>query len=448
MPKRPIWQEEDVRQLKVLRQTAVAAAIILAVVSLFSSIQMATGALGGAALGQDFTISVARGAQQEPRIAYSQNADQYLVVWQDFREETSSRIYGQRITGGGGIVGGNLPIGEEGGNQYLPSVAYNEASSEFLVVWGDDRGLSLNGRDIYGQRIADNGVLLGSNFLISGGGRDQSQAVVVYNPNDNEYLVVWTDRRGYEDSGLDIWGQRVSAGGELLGDNFVISGTPGDQQRPATAIAVAANHYLVAWYGQLPGDVDYNIRGQMVKGDGSLLGGSFTISSATGSQFRPAIAYNSNDREFLILWYDLRNGSEADIYGQRVSDDGTLLGGSVEVVREPGNQFSPDLAYNPDKNNYRTVWKDGWTLQSLDIRSKVLTASGEPFGSNTVLKFPETQVNPSIAFNSVSKEYMVVWYDARNYPVSGYDIYGERMPSMPGPYKVYLPYLSREYAPE
>lgn len=39
----------------------------------------------------------------------------------------------------------------------------------------------------------------------------------------------------------------------------------------------------------------------------------------------PAVAYNSNHDEYLVVWYNDQGGGTWDIYARRVRGDGTLL---------------------------------------------------------------------------------------------------------------------------
>ena len=93
---------------------------------------------------------------------------------------------------------------------------------------------------------ADDSPLLGPSFPISSAPGVQDTPVVVYNATSDEYLVVWQDaRNGVTD--YSIYGQRVSASGTLLGDNFAIAATDGNQLHPAAAWNAESNEYLVVW---------------------------------------------------------------------------------------------------------------------------------------------------------------------------------------------------------
>ena len=94
---------------------------------------------------------------------YNATNDEYLVLWQDAcNGVTDYSIYGQRVSASGTFLGDNFAIAATDGNQLHPrsclggppAAAWNAESNEYLVVWEDSS-------DIYAQRIAANGDLLG-----------------------------------------------------------------------------------------------------------------------------------------------------------------------------------------------------------------------------------------------------------------------------------------------
>jgi hypothetical protein len=392
-----------------------------------------TGMLAAGTLGGNIGIATAPGAQQQPSLAYSQDSDRYLAVWQDYRNGAPSRIYGQFIAGNGTFIGGNFllsDISNATANQFLPSVAYNKASQEFLVVWADERDMAITGANICGRRLSATGAFRSTDFAISSAPRDQLQPRVDCNPQANECLVVWTDKRTFETSATDIWGQRVAGDGSLLGQDFKIAGAPGYQWRPVVASGDSPSRFLVVWYDGSISANSYDISGQVVE-SGVLLGSNLAISSAPGDQFRPAVAYNSQDREFLVLWFDFRAGAKSEIYEQRVSEDGLLLGANLLFAQGQGDQLDPALAYDPVSNDYRVVWYEGdysYANVVATVLSMVATASGTPTGSITdISNSARMPVLPGIAYNSLSREYLAVWEDGRSYSSSGVDIYGQRL---------------------
>src|SRR5262249_14743893 len=114
--------------------------------------------------------------------------------------------------------------GDKNFDAFEPSVAYNGAANEYLVVWSSD-DVKDGEFEVYGQRVsAATAALLGNKIRISDMGPDGDpnfdafSPAVAYNSRANEYLVVWegddTTNEEYE-----IYGQLLNAAGAELGAN-------------------------------------------------------------------------------------------------------------------------------------------------------------------------------------------------------------------------------------
>jgi len=367
---------------------------------------------------------------------------------------------------------------------HQPAVAYNSADDEYLVVWSADDntgGLVNEEREIFGQRIdAATGMPLGANdFRISDMGPAGSviygafRPAVVYNSENNEYLVVWdgTDDTGpLVSSEYEIFGQRLSAAGAEIGANdFRISdmGTDGSTSiaalSPAAAYNSADNEYLVVWAGDdntgvLVND-EYEIYGQRISAGGRPLGtNDFRISQMgpDGSNLytarAPDVAYNSRDNQYLVVWHaDDDSGplvdDEFEIYGQRLTAAGSQEGGNDFRISDMGddgstlfNAFDPAVAYNSVDNQYMVAWSGDNVVYAIkndeyEIYIQRLSAAGAEVGTNDKLissvgyyenPFYDAFA-PDIAHNSAENEYLVVWWADESDQNEQYEIYGQRL---------------------
>src|SRR6185369_17220696 len=117
---------------------------------------------------------------------------------------------------------------------------------------------------------------------------------VAFNSVNTEFLVTWDDSGG---RGGVIYGQRVrGSDGALLGTNFAIGSHYGGI-RSAVSWSAASSCYLVVYY--VPGGVNGEVYGQRVSGGGALLGAIFNISNDTVFSGYPAVAWGSSGNQFL-----------------------------------------------------------------------------------------------------------------------------------------------------
>jgi len=368
----------------------------------------------------NFPLSAAPSDQEHPTLAYGQ--DEYLVVWQwarspDFEED----IYGRRISGSGELLGSDFPLVTTFSHQMSPAAAYDDSSHNYLVVWNDDRNSADTAYDIYGQIVDITGALQGANFPISTATRNQYFPAVASNAK-GEFLVVWQDARH---GNWDIYGQHISSEGTLDGASIAISTAPSEQCFPVLASG-AEDRYLVVWQDYRNGNWD--IYGQCISFEG-VQGDNFWITIAPDNQERPDVVYNSVNDEYMVIWQDYRNGNW-DIYGRKVSGDCSLLGDEFPVSKALGRQWYPALAYSSSENRYLAVWWDdrNWATTDGDIYGQRLSSEGQLLGQNFPISTAQgLQCFPDVAYSSFDNEYLVVWGDYRNSTTTGFDIYGQRV---------------------
>lgn len=147
----------------------------------------------------------------------------------------------------------------------------------------------------------------------------------------------------------------------------------------------------------------------------------------------PAVAYNSRDDEYLVVWWGDNNApglaaGEEEIWGQRLDGSGTLIGDVIRVsdMGPDGDANydakTPDVAYNVVDNEYLVVWSaddntGGVVDNDREIFVQRLDADGNEVGTNDVRisdMEPDGDPNyyaitPKVAFNSLNDTYLVVW---------------------------------------
>ena len=176
--------------------------------------------------------------------------------------------------------------------------------------------------------------------------------------NATNYLVVWMDERPGA-AGSDIYGARISPGGAVLDPGGIaISTAAGDQQKPA--LAFDGTNFLVVWMDDRSGTGSgFDIFGGRVSPDGTVLDPdgiaiSFARSGCGPCIVRPALAFDGSN--YLVVWRKDVAGS-SDIYGARVSPAGVVLdAGGIPIATGPGSEDGPAVAFGG--TNYLVAWGD------------------------------------------------------------------------------------------
>ena len=373
-------------------------------------------------------ISTVAGDKLVPSVA-AQGKD-FLVVWEDYRNADTAfiDIYGGRVSGDGSLPDrGGFPIGTGEAFRFAPAVA--AGTSDYLVVWQDLRNLAESGIDVFGARVTTAGEVSDPNGIpINTAAADQTSPALAF--NGNHYLVAWTDARNAEMSDLDIYGTFVSPEAKVSDPaGMLLSTGSSDEQHPATA--ATASNYLVVWQdyrNALTNGVDlYGVR---VGTNGEVLDlSALPICTAPGDQVLPAVAATGGT--YLAVWEDYRNAGAngADIYGTRVTEAGAIQDSpAIPISTSTASELAPAVAGGP-ANEFFVVWQDGRNLAETgpDIYGTQVNGSGTvstPSGV-PITTTAEAQYSPALSFNGTN--YLVVWADERNLGLSGVDIYGTRL---------------------
>jgi hypothetical protein len=150
----------------------------------------------------------------------------FLTAWEDLRDGSNTKIYGQLVYSGGGLYNNNFIISYQdtdgdgfqdsnvaNSRQTKPFISYDSVNQRYFAIWEDGRnGESLANLDIYGQYVDGQGTLRGSNYSISIASSNQYSPTIAYNSLNNQFLVVWKDARNALTTQSDIYGQRFSLG--------------------------------------------------------------------------------------------------------------------------------------------------------------------------------------------------------------------------------------------
>jgi hypothetical protein len=327
----------------------------------------------GGWLGREVDVS---NGGLEATLAYNSTDDEYLLEARNFAGGGTAGIRGQRVSSGGGPLGGGITIATAGAPAPAGQVAYNGTDNQYLATWRDQTASDLKGR-----LINADGSLPGSAFVISSVFPQSGLAAsVVFDPVNDRYLVVFGTF-----SGGPVLGQFVSPSGTPIGGSFIIFDSTANLN-PFVAYDGVNEVFLVAWRDSGSGGID----AQLVDGDGSLLGAPLAI--VTGTAYgAPRVAANSTEGGFAVVWADNRNSSEGhnDTFVQIVGvttaiPDGGDLDCDGDVDLDDYAIFAaclagPDVTTPPlgcDPDDFANADLDDDTdvdLQDFDVLTEVYT---------------------------------------------------------------------------
>jgi hypothetical protein len=332
-----------------------------------------------------------------PAVAF--DGEQYLVVWADSRREVpilmGARVRkdGTLLDPAGFIVAEPLPESREFVNGSAPAVAYD--GTRFIVLWQgreDNRGVFASRVTREGRSLDPEGIPLPS--ILS------SQGVTPDIACDGRGTCLAVRKEGTEEEEpppgeIDVLGGVLLRDGAVVGDAFRIGGR--DKRPREQAVAWSGREFLVVWQDLLPGEGEDDIYGARVTREGTVLDPEgFPISTAPGGQVTPDVAWTGS--QFLVVWED-RRADEGDIFGARVTREGTVLDPEgFPISAAPTEQSQPRVASG--SGTTLVVWTDVHTgrprIRGTRVEGdEVLDPSGF-----AVSKAFFTQDTPALAFGA------------------------------------------------
>ena len=286
---------------------------------------------------------------------------------------------------------------------------------EAIFVWSDTRyGM----RNIFAHKVNGNGDLLwGEDGAVVTDLPGRQEDPVAITDGDGGVFVAWVDYR-FDEQG-DIFFQHLDNNGSIgLDAGGVALAQVAGKQISINMCTDSLGGVYVTWQDKR-GGVHDDIYGTHISADYTVIapGSGVPIVDATGDQNSKTIEYAGNNEAF-IAWADFREGSNADVYAQRldISMNYLFQANGLPVASTEQQELKPRATFVNATTSF-IAWKEG------DENSKVLYQfvddnglvfdNAKPISSNTSL-----QTAPRVK-RSTAGEVFVNWKDLRNDPING-----------------------------
>lgn len=350
-------------------------------------------------------------SQEAPEVTW--DGTQFLVVWQDYRDNRNFAIYGARVSPDGTVTTPpdgfriSAPIPEIDGEwEEAPQVASSGGVS--LVVWQRTTRRTYD-HDILGTRIASDGTVLDPTprVLVSADGNQASPSVA---GSADGFLLAWEDGRHQvgETTEWDLYATRVSTAGTVLDASGIPVSVVGGSYQMHSELTFDGTNYLVVWNdGRDPRGYG-DIYGGRVSLAGEVLDGTGVRITPASSDYKqgPAIAFDGE--QTWVVWRAATSSSDERFYGVRFGTDGTVRDSArVPLFTHSGQKLLEDLVF--DGSRLRAVWSEYTGLYGAKS-GRFETNGSVVDGEGTFLSWgANIQDNPKVAVSGDSA--LMVWRD-------------------------------------
>ena len=217
----------------------------------------------GAPIGPEFRVNTFTTAYQAAPAIGTDSAGNFVVIWASNGEDGSYYgIFGQRLAASGAPAGAEFRVNTyTTGHQDAADVSA-DAAGNFVVVW-QSIGQDGYGHGVFGQRYSASGAAVGTEFRVNSFTTSEQSRPSVALDSSGNFVVAWSSFGQYGSANaLDIFGQRYAVAGTVLGGEFrVNSYLVGAQSDPFVA-AGDAGDFVVVWTSAGQDGSNYGVFGQ------------------------------------------------------------------------------------------------------------------------------------------------------------------------------------------
>ncbi len=331
----------------------------------------------------------------------------------------------------------NNPVAVFQGRQEY-SFSCGDGAGGAIVAWYDNRGVNGNALyNVYMQRINANGQTQwaagGISLAVLTSGIGDADIV---EDGSGGAVVTFISGSG---SSLLILAQRVDANGNILwnsGNPVTVCSAQEAQYHPR--IANTGDGFVIVWQDERAGTMADDLYAQKYNSAGvaQWAVNGVVVNAALNNQEGPEIVSIGNG-EVIITWDDYRNGTNYDVYAQKLNSAGVrqwtgldaLLSGRI-ISTAAANQRFPKICTD-GVDGAIISWQDfrNGAVNSTDIYAQRIGAAGVvKWATNGVLLSgaPDIQEISDIAFTGNGA--VVAWL---HYPTTGsydsYDLWAQKV---------------------
>jgi predicted lipoprotein with Yx(FWY)xxD motif len=374
-------------------------------------------------------VCTAAGDQFSPQIV-SDGSGGAIITWYDYRDGGNPDIYVQKINLSGEVqwTTDGVPVCTVTGDQYLPQIV-NDGLGGAIIAWNDVR-IGGSGSDIYVQRINSTGVVqwTTNGVPVCTAADDQGESQIV-SDGSGRAIVTWSD---YRNGNYDIYAQKINSLGEVQWTNDGVPVCTAVSYQVSPQIVNDGSEGAIITWSDNRNVFDDNIYVQRINSLGEVqwTTNGVPVCIATDHQTYPQIV-NDGSGGAIIAWFDDRNGSDLDIYVQKINSTSIVqwTTDGVPVCTAAGNQYVSKIV-NDGLGGVIITWYDRRKVSNDDIYVQKINSSGLvqwTVNGVPVCTAAGNQSSPRIVSDG-SGGAIITWHGYRN--GSDADIYAQKIDAL------------------
>ena len=283
-------------------------------------------------------------------VAYNSQDDDFMMVYEDHHwgGEYHSDICGFLLRSNR-----KIDIAYKGPQKRkTPDIVFNSNEKEFLVVWTEENPDFGNLTDVKARRFDRSGRPIGEEIWVTSDFDQQANPKLAFNVSLNEYYLVF-EQWGFE-SDLYIYGLRLASDGQPIDEpSIMICRSCNSPDVAYDSLDGYRGRYLIVW-SDISDIYNPDIYGLFVEEEGAIIDDDFAIETREYAQLSPKVT--SGEGELFVVWEDHHwgEGEDSDIVGRRINHNGSLIGARVDIAYKSKNserRYAPEVVYSGFPHN-------------------------------------------------------------------------------------------------
>ena len=366
-------------------------------------------------IGEAFPVAPSPNTQLNPAVDYNSNADLYLIAWEEGLQVHASILDG---TASPRLIRAQLSLQPQG-IAAQPTAVIDSDTNTGWVIWqqrtdGNSIGF-IQGRTIN----LSNATAAISSFGIAGGASNLQQPAALYNPDQDEIVVVYLDEAN---AGASIKLVRIDPDDRTTIATVNVSPTALSLDQPRIALDPQRNQYLITWSETFtnqdaPPEIEERIWARLIDASNNEpVTDSVRLNNTPSIQEQAVPHYNTQADDWNILYREKPVGSTANftLLLARVPTDTAAARGpsATSLMTISGSTIEATghtLAYGAAPEQLMLLWSED---QVATDRFATRRTTPNLLLLGDVAPIPNgggTQTNPQLIYNSAKVEFLPVW---------------------------------------
>ncbi len=323
----------------------------------------------------------------DPDLAYDEDADEFLVVWERGFSASDFDVRGQRLNGSANPIGGLVFIESTNDIGFNPCVGNAGPAGAYVVAWQESSGI-FGPYDIRARAVEAGTGAFGIATTVNTAAASAFGADISDSTTDNRLLVVWTDDTGGIRGRIPQVVSNLELSFGVFGDTvpFSISTNSEDSAPAVSKSGSESGLWAVVWQRRITTTTPSNrqIAARMVRFDSVAITNEAVVGFSTRDEETPDV--DGDGGRFMAVYRrdESSSSSTGDIVTRPLSWSGssTIWGNAVIAHGDSNdNESRPVIAYTGDA--YVVAWQDAFSNPPFEVRAVVVDEyQGAPCGND------------------------------------------------------------------